>query len=96
MGKTAGEKCEVCGLGKRDDDFVLTDEDLAMQEQIMEMERREQQELAAARAELEERERREQIVKETENEEEKAPATKVETSKAPEAPSTSNALSPGS
>jgi len=72
----AGDQCEVCGLGKQDDDAVLTEEEMIIRDQIMEMalkESREQQareqearEQKALRAEAEEKQRKEREANEAE------------------------------
>ncbi|ELR24964.1 UBA/TSN domain containing protein [Acanthamoeba castellanii str. Neff] len=88
VGKVAGDQCEVCGLGKQDDDAVLTEEEMIIRDQIMEMELKESREQQAreqeereqkARAEAEEKQRKEREAEE----EAKRDATNKQTHSAP-------------
>jgi hypothetical protein len=89
VGKTAGEKCEVCGLSKKDDDFVLTAEEIIMQQ---EMERTQEDKKKEERQRKEEEQVRQSLEKERkEIEEKEKPATGTCAQ-----PVASGGLSPGS
>jgi hypothetical protein len=92
----------VCGLGKQDDDAVLTEEELILRDQIMELELRESREREAAekereamQASLREAEEKEKKAVEEKEERQKAKAKEESESEAPSYPEGALGLTSG-
>jgi hypothetical protein len=93
VGKTAGEKCEVCGLSKKDDDFVLTAEEIIMQQ---ELERTQEDKMKQERLQKEEEEEQLRQALEKERKEREDKEKEKENTASAQQDASAGCISPGS